>query len=156
MSNWIEVNPAVDYSVRKLCFQPYINHPKGCPNYKKRGDCPPKSLLIENIFDLTKPTYFIYNKFDFKSHCDRMKSKHPEWSKRQVECCLYWQGTARKQLNETIRLFLRQYPQYSINKTPEGCGVNITKTMKQGGISLEWPPKNVTYQIVMAGINRKF
>ena len=34
---------------------------------------------------------------------------------------------------------------------PEAMGVNVTETMKNVGIILEWPPETVTYQIVIAG-----
>lgn len=44
---------------------------------------------------------------------------------------------------------------YHISTCPEGSGVNITETMKNVGINLEWPPKNYTYQIVLAGIRPK-
>ena len=81
-----------------------------------------------------------------------MREKHPEWSKRQLECCLYWQGTARKSLREKIKLFKIEYPNLFIAKCPEGSGTNLTETMKQININLEWPPKNYTYQIVLAGI----
>jgi hypothetical protein len=30
-------------------------------------------------------------------------------------------------------------------------GVNVTATMDNAGIMLEWPPKNVAYQIALAG-----
>ncbi len=84
-----------------------------------------------------------------------MRAKHPKWSKRQVECCLYWQGTARKTLREKINAFVWKHPHYSIISCPEGAGVNVTETMKRAGIELEWPPVNYTYQIVIAGILKR-
>ena len=47
---------------------------------------------------------------------------------------------------------------YMNHKCPEGAGVNITETMKNAGIILEWPPVNYTYQVALAGIplNGKF
>jgi len=143
------VTPVVDHSVRDLCGRPYYNHPKGCPNLGKNS-CPPLAPLIEDIIYLDG-VYVIYNIFDFRSHCDRMRQRHPEWSLRQIECCLYWQPKARKQLKEEIKKFKKEFPDYIIVRTPEACGVDLTATMKSIGIELEWPPVSVTYQIVLAG-----
>lgn len=138
--------------VRALCQQCYPNHPKGCPNFGYRANCPPKAPLIGNAIDLSQPVFCIYNRFDFKAHTDKMKAKHPNWSKKQVECCLYWQGTARKQLKGHIKLFLFEHPGYHILDCPEACGVDITATMKNIGIELEWPPVNYTYQVALVGL----
>ena len=74
-------------------------------------------------------------------------------SKRQLECCLYWQGTARKRLKERINEFIFLADErYVVNTVPEAMGVNVTETMKRVGIELEWPPVNLVYQIAMAGM----
>lgn len=146
-----QVDIIVDHSMRGKCKDAYQNHPKGCPNFNKRHDCPPKVPLIGKMFDLDKPVYVIWNVFDFGGHTERMRGKHPEWSERQVECCLYWQGTARKQLKSEIESFTRENGEHLILTTPEACGVNITETMKRIGVDLEWPPVTVSYQVVLAG-----
>ena len=51
-----------------------------------------------------------------------------------------------------IKKFLIEHREYSIIACPEACGVNLTATMQKIGIELEWPPENVAYQIVLAGI----
>lgn len=146
-----KVEIVIDQKMRGKCKSPYPNHPKGCPNYNKRGDCPPKVPLIWAVMDLEKPVFAIWNVYDFKQHTDKMRGKHPEWSDRQVECCLYWQGTARKQLKAEISVFLREQGNHTVLTTPEACGVNITETMKNIGVILEWPPKTVTHQVALAG-----
>ncbi len=157
-----KVNPVVDLSVRILCARPYgynekrYSHPKGCPNFNKKDGCPPQAKLITDLLDFTKPIYAIWNIFDFESHCNRMRKLHPEWSQRQVECCLYWQPKARKQLRIEVQRFLRQCKcllgeHVKILKCPEANGVNVNATMKSIGHILEWPPKTITYQIVLAG-----
>lgn len=151
------VKPTIDYKVRDLCFKPYYNHKKGCPNFNNRKTCPPIVKKLEDILNLNAPIYVIYNCFYLKKHIDKMRFKHPNWSQRQLECCLYWQNTARKQLQIEIDIFnLTSNGIYDKNfyviKCPEACGVNITETMKQIGIWLEWPPKVYTYQIALAGI----
>jgi len=81
-----------------------------------------------------------------------MRKKHPNWSDKQVKCVLYWQGTARKYLKQKIMMFKDSFPDYIIIRCPEAQGVNLTETMKNAGIVLEWPPENMAYQIVLGGI----
>ncbi len=108
--------------------------------------------MFDKTFDLSKPVYIIYNKFDLRKHVDSLKLKYPNWSEHKLYCCLYWQPKARKQLLNEIIKFRKQFTNYSIEKTPEAKGIDLTATMKSIGISLEWPPKNITYQIALAGI----
>ena len=151
----IEVNPVIIRPVHGLCLRPYPNHKKGCPNYGKKKDCPPGIPVFDSFYDLSKLIYAIYNKFDFKEHIDRMREKHPDWSQRQLECCLYWQGTARKRLKERIEIFKRLTgSKYIVTTVPEAMGVNVTETMKRIGVELEWPPVNVAYQIALAGVEK--
>jgi hypothetical protein len=107
--------------------------------------------LIANVIDLSNETFVIYNTFDLKTHVARMREKHPNWSDKQLYCCLYWQGTARKQLRHEIELFTLEHLDLKIVGIPEACGVNVTETMARAGFVLEWPPVDVAYQIVVAG-----
>jgi len=156
MKGIVKVNPVIIHLVHKLCLRPYPNHKKGCPNFGKKKDCPPGIPKFDVVYDLSKPVYAIYNGFDFKGHVDRMRERHPDWSRRRLECCLYWQGTARKKLKERIEIFknisLITMYDYVITAVPEAMGVDVTETMKRVGIELEWPPVNVAYQIAIAGI----
>lgn len=134
--------------------QEYYNHKKGCPNYGRHKYCPPNLPMFDQVFDLSKPVYAIYNKFDFKRHVERMQQRHPEWSDRQLANCLYWQGGARKKLKGHVVEFNNLFSGkgYVVTRSPEAMGVNMTRTMKGAGIELEWPPRRVTYQIAMAGV----
>lgn len=148
----IKVNPVINGTVRKLCYTPYPNHPKGCPNYGKRESCPPQAPYFKSVFDMSKPIYAIYNVFNLGEHVEKMWAKHPGWTDRQLRCVLYWQGTARKRLREKIGEFMLAHPEVDIVETcPEAMGVNVTATMAAVGIELEWPPVNVAYQIALAG-----
>ena len=149
------VKPVIDMKVRDLCRKKYPGHPKGCPNYNKKKGCPPKSLLVSELLDLNKNIYVIWSMFNFYKHCERMKSLHPKWTKRQIECCLYWQERARKQLQNEIYKFRQDHANYQILYPPESHGVNVTATMLKLGIKLEWPPMNFTYQVAIAGKRRK-
>lgn len=153
--NWGIVNLVINSKVRNLCFEAYPNHKNGCPNYGKKKGCPPQAPMINEILDITSPVWAVWNIFDFKTHCNKMRRIHPKWSIRQVECCLYWQGTARKQLRMLLQEFESAHKQYNftIVTCPEACGVDITKTMLSVGQMLEWPPIMKTYQVILAGIH---
>ncbi|ATW24143.1 hypothetical protein [Candidatus Formimonas warabiya] len=148
----VSVNPILDYSVRELCKKPYYSHPNGCPNFNKKQGCPPQVKYFDQIFDITKPIYAICNVFSFLEHVKRMRRLHPEWSDHQLKCCLYWQGTARKQLRSHVAEFTKEHNGHFVTYCPEGMGVNVTETLKNVGIFLEWPPVYVSYQVALAGI----
>lgn len=149
----ISIQPVIDYSVRGLCVRPYPGHPRGCPNFNKKSGCPPSAPKFDQYFDMSQPIYAIINRFDLASHRDRMRLLHPSWSHRQLDCCLYWQGSARKLLSIEIDRFLIDYSGYEINTCPEAMGVNITETLRSIGVVLEWPPVQYTYQVALAGIS---
>ena len=149
--SWSIVEPVIDLSVRFLCLQRYPGHKKGCPNYERKSGCPPYTPTIDQLIDLQLPVWAIWNVFDFAGHCQRMRVKHPRWSKRQIECCLYWQPKARKELKDEVKKFLSERTDKIVVWNPEGAGVNVTATMKSVGMELEWPPVTKTYQIVLAG-----
>jgi hypothetical protein len=158
---WIKVRElALDYSVRRLCKKPYPGHPKGCPNYAKRADCPPRAKQLTEVLDLSQPLYLVYNRFNLGDHVFQLKGRHPKWSDRQLYCCLYWQGMARKELRLQVSELLSDLIQFSdfgpgddpvVLYTPEACGVDITATMASVGITLEWPPRTYAYQVALIG-----
>ena len=148
-------NIVINKSVRMLCVRPYSNHPKGCPNYGKRALCPPQVKTIDEIFSINKGFWVVWIDFNFSVHCKKMKRKHPHWTQRQIECCLYWQGTANKMLKEAVKNFLGSNDNWRPIFCPEAMGVNMTATMKKLGVELEWPPKNMVRKIALLGIKKK-
>lgn len=133
-----------------MCRKPYPNHPHGCPNYSKKQGCPPQSQDFGDVFD--KDFYVIFTRFDLTSHVSRLRTKHKGWTRRQLYCCLYWQGTARKHLKDEIKKFQRLKPEHKITTCPEAMGVNVTALMKDNvGIDLEWPVETIAYQVAFAG-----
>ncbi len=143
-------------SPRALCIRPYPNHPRGCPNYDKKSGCPPDVPMFDDYVDITQPVYAIFNTFDVGAHAARMRDRHPKWTERQCYNLLYWQPTARKQLRGKIRRFLLGFSARGkspprLVACPEAMGVNITQTMSDVDIELEWPPRKTAYQIVLAG-----
>lgn len=147
----------VDRAMRGLCSRRYPNHPRGCPNFNKKAGCPPSAPMVGDVIDLDQDVYAIWNVFPIGEHMARMKQKHPNWTERQLANCLYWQPKARKQLRGVIWEFLRSAEnplQWKIIGCPEAQGVNLTETMASIGIELEWPPRAVSYQIVLAGMRK--
>ena len=148
---WQQVKPVVDSGMAALCRRPYPLHPKGCPNWGKKAGCPPKCKPIGELLDLKAPVWAIWTQFNLHDHMVRMQEKHPGWSERQLKCCLYWQPRARRNLHDELIRFIMEVHPDAIVTTPEASGVNLTETMKQVGVQLEWPPENWTYQVVLAG-----
>jgi len=141
-------------SPRGLCVNKYINHNKGCPNYGKKPDCPPYAPMFDQVFDLSNKVYIIYSTYDLYSHVERMRQKHPMWTERQLYNVLYWQGTAKKLLKGHIYNFIKLFRQegYYVTSSPEAMGVDVTATLKNVGIELEWPARKRVYKVAMAGI----
>lgn len=148
----------IDKTVRTLCFRPYCNHPKGCPNYGKRPTCPPAAPLLTDFFNMNKPILAVWASFNLALHRQRMKEKHPAWTRRQLDCCLYWQGKVNKRLKRAVEYNLTRFPLFDHAKKliatycPEAMGVNVTETMKNVGINLEWPPEKIVIKVAFVGV----
>jgi hypothetical protein len=150
------VTPAIDLGMRSLCVYPYHNHPKGCPNFGKKATCPPTVGRFPYEYDNRHDVWALWAEFDLDAHVRRMRKRHPTWTYRQLSCCLYWQGTVRKFLRESIAKWVGEnkedYPNLAVTTCPEGMGVNVTATMKSIGVELEWPPRQTTRLIYLAGV----
>lgn len=151
------IQPVMDESVRQLCQRPYYNHSKGCPNYGKRDTCPPKAVLLTEYFDMAKPIIAVWVAFDLAQHRAKMKERHPNWSRRQLDCCLYWQGGVNKRLRQEVRYnkgrstLFNRHKELIATYVPEAMGVNVTETMRKVGLILEWPPENIVRKIAFVG-----
>jgi hypothetical protein len=142
----------LDLPAAVLCALPYPGHRRGCPNLGKKEGCPPCYPLFWDKFDLSKPVFAIVNEFDLEAHVLRMKLRHPDWSDRQLRNCLYWQPKARKCLRTMAAAFRFDHPGYAVEFTPEARGVNVTETLHEAGLDLEWPPVKVARQVAFAAI----
>ncbi len=140
----------IEPRVRGMCRLPYPLHPKGCPNFSHKPGCPPACPIFSDRFDLSAPAFAVVNAFDLAAHVERMRAKHPDWTSRQLECCLYWQPTARRQLSAEVGLFLWKHAGYEVDACPEAGGVNVTETLRRAGVELEWPPRRIVRQVAIA------
>lgn len=150
-------NITIDHSMRNLCAHPYPGHKRGCPNFNKKITCPPKAPLLEDYYQIKSGFYIVYVTYNFAAHKARMKRLHPNWSERQLECCLYWQGKVLKKLKEEvadIMYYLDGRGQWEPTYYPEAMGVNVTDTMKQLNVVLEWPPKTIVYKVAFVGLRK--
>jgi predicted metal-binding protein len=139
---------------RLLCIKPYVGHPRGCPNFGKIDRCPPRAPLWFDVYDRFEPCFAIYTLFEISLHVAKMSERHPDWSERQVRNCLYWQGTARKDLKQQLLKFYLTHPEYEFETTPEAMGINVTATMAAAGVTIEWPPRSFVTLVALAGIPR--
>lgn len=142
------------------CKLPYPNHPNGCPNYNKSDICPPHVKYMDNLTQIYNHFYIIYAIFNLERQRKRMLRKHPNWSIRQANCLLYWQGSVKKQLKKCIlkiyernkekNLFLlscgsgfklKEFKQKQI-PSMEAVGIDVLDTMKNNHINFELKPMN--------------
>lgn len=79
--------------IQRLCLHPYFNHPKGCPNYRKKKDCPPRAPFFLDVFD--KEVLVAAIIFDFEDYLDQKRIKHPDWTERALKNPRHWQGHLR-------------------------------------------------------------
>jgi hypothetical protein len=156
------VDPVLNSRMRGLCVRPYGNNKKGCPNF---GDpahahrCPPGAPLFADKFDMSQPVYAVINEFEYGAHVEKMLATPKKNGKArtldEAKCVLYWQGAARAALRKKIGAALSTMPGYEATWCPEGHGVNVTETLKNVGIILEWPPKRIACQVAFLGVPRK-
>ena len=154
------VKVVIDPTVRELCCRAYYGHPDGCPNFNKRAGCPPQAPMLNEVLDLAKPIWAVWAEFDLSAHRERMIEKHPKWSKRQLNCCLYWQGSVLKDLRCKVANFCTMRLLYKLNEglevlyCPEAMGVNVTATLESVGVKLEWPPEKIVRKVALVGSPR--
>lgn len=106
------------------------------------------------MLDFSRLHYVVFVTFDIYSHIQVMKRSHPNWSERQLRCCRYWQGKARACLRYECNRLLRIVKGMEIVYTPEAFGANVTRTMEQHGLILQWPPRDRVYLVALAGFRR--
>ena len=139
-------NLQIDYKMRDLCRQPYPGNPEGCPYYGKRDECPPHAPLIEDFIDLSSPHYFLV------SECIRTSPSEPSQKElREAEFRSYWNGSMEDILREYIQEFQKDHPGTVFTFHPSAVGVDVMKTARNVGISLDLTPENILYKIVLIG-----
>lgn len=143
---------AIDMRAREWCRLPYPNHPRGCPNYDTgRLSCPPDAPLVMDKFDLSKPHWFVVVEFNMKAHVEKLRAAHPDWTDRQLRCCLYWQGGVRKLLRQLSEDFVSRNPGTEYTTCPEAMGVHVLKTLREFGVPVRKKITDTVYKVSLAG-----
>jgi hypothetical protein len=120
--------------------------------------------LFEDVFDTSQNIWALWAEYDIAYHRERQRERHPGWSERALVNPRHWQGTVRKFLREKAQQLLeiaagcqprlRDSQGFFYTTCPEAMGVNVTATMKNVGVRLEWPPKEITRLIYLAGVKK--
>lgn len=131
----------------KLCRQAYYKHPKGCPNYNKREDCPPNTRHIFQQYDPLS-IHILCVKFPFLEYISLKELQHPDWTVRALANQRHWQGHLKAQIRDFWEDIKDEYPQYKLIENPEGQGVNLVQTLSQYDINLQWCKQNSKGEIV--------
>jgi len=147
------VHPVVHDHAAKLCCTPYEGHKKGCPNFGKSPTCPPNVRPFEEIINIHDSILAVCLMFDLGAHAEKMKQKHPHWTEKQQYNCLYWQGGMRSTLKKLCEDTIKPGQIYLL--LPEAHGVNISETLKNVGLILEWPPKKYVWKVAIIGTANK-
>lgn len=141
-----------------LCRLPYPGHPRGCPNWNKSPNCPPRTQKLQDKYDLNKQLYFVVCPFNIGEHKQRMKSLHPEWSEKQCACCLYWQKGIKKKLKSHTEFYINELYEknwgnnYGFEMIPEAMGLDVFTTAQDHGISIKRNPQEILYKIAFVGV----
>lgn len=144
----------VDLRAREWCKLPYPGHPHGCPNYGVSQNCPPKCPLITEYIDIEQGGYLHTVEFDIAEHMRKMKDAHPHWTERQCRNPLYWQGSVRKRLRESVESRMTLEGEvYTL--IPEAMGVHVFRTARGMGIPIKKYPERVVYKIALSGWRAK-
>lgn len=139
---------------RDWCTLKYPGHPKGCPMYGKRPECPPDAPLVEDWINLSKPHWFVISEFDIKDHMRKMKNKHPNWTERQCRNPYYWQGSVRSKLRKECQLFCSNYEGTVSTLLPEAMGVYVFGSARKIGIEIRRIPMEIIYKIALIGYGK--
>ncbi len=145
--------------MEKLCYYPYPNHPKGCPNKEKCNN-----LDVPNFGDIKElgrfsHYYLICIEFDFKKYKEIRKIENPSFfnTEERLKCLLYWQGSLKKIIKDYIERIrsINAYPFYVLGcgsgfrlsfqeevASMEAVGINVFSTLKLNKIKFEIKPKN--------------
>jgi len=122
-----------------LCKLCYPRHKNGCPNYGKKGECPPSAPYIKQILKVDKKMWLVHSEFNLANHVKKMRKKHPEWSEVQLRNLLYWDKTSKRQMKERSKIIQKKLgKRANIAITMgEAHGVNLYVTCKKSGLILE-------------------
>ena len=135
----------------KLCKLSYPGHKKGCPNVGKSKNCPPLCKRLEKKYDLDKPCFLVYVKFNLKKQEKRMLKLHPGWTIKQARCNLYWQKSVKKILKNEIADSDYNIFGMGYELIPEAMGLHVFETAHYHNIPVQRIIQDYVYKIAFMG-----
>ena len=137
-------------SPRSMCIRPYKNHKYGCPNFGVLPTCPPNiPCMFDQMFDVSD-VYAVATKFYLEEFFDKRRKKRPDLAEGQIRNSRVWQPITLKENDYGIRDFYLENPDkasYVSTRLLECMGVDVVNTMKEVGVDLRFPPKEIVYRI---------
>ena len=144
--------------MEELCYFPYPNHPKGCPNKTKCENLNVPCFGDIKEFGRFSYYYLIYLVFDFKKYKEFRKVENPSFfnTKERLKCVLYWQGSLKRIIREYIEELRKKNNSFYVLgcgsgfklsfqeevASMEAVGINVFSTLKLNRIKFEIKPKN--------------
>ena len=149
--------------------QSYCNNPEYlCPYYKHSWACPPEAPYLEKEIMNYAKYYLIYTKFDLTKSSENKSKNYIGYSyMRKImeeemeeflqqhqnsfkESRVLWDGHCRICEKENKKCSIEEnvpcrYPE-KIRYSMEAVGIDVTKTVKNLNIEIEWPPVNHVYR----------
>jgi len=126
------------------CGMPYPGHPKGCPNYLGKGDkrnriCKNNAthnMQLSDLFDLDKPVWMVWSRFDVDEQERRMQARWPDWTPRQCRNLRLWQSSLVSVVKKkSIQMAIKAGPEYVI--ITSGFGLNVYRTCWKAGVKID-------------------
>jgi predicted metal-binding protein len=146
------IKDSIEYkeNIGEWCKKPYPGHKHGCPNYGKKELCPPFSKFMKDNIEKYHYFYLIYAEFDFRGYKDEMSILLPDWTEKQLGCCLYWQTQLKNKFYTYVKEFITSTDLllgcgsgFGKNiQSMESGGINVFKTLTNNNILYEDRPKN--------------
>jgi predicted metal-binding protein len=164
---WKEISK--DLIIFDPIVQSYCNNPEYlCPYYGHSWACPPNAPYLEEEIMNYKKYYLIYTKFDLKGkkHNKHKKSLSYSYMRENMEyemenflethrekfneLRILWDGHCRICEKEDKKCSIEdddpcRYPD-KIRYSMEAVGIDVTQTVKNVNIDIEWPPINHVYR----------
>ena len=149
--------------------QSYCNNPKfKCPYYGHSWACPPEAPYLEDEIMKYENFYLIYTKLNLKNDSRKENRKKYNYNKmRKImeremekfiilhqnkfnEIRILWDGHCRICEKENLKCSIDddspcRYPD-KIRYSMEAVGINVSQTVKNVDIDIEWPPVNHVYR----------
>lgn len=105
--------------------------------YGTRPECPPKALYVEEVLDLNRPTYLVYQEFNLEGYVEGRRKLFPDWTEAQLRNVLYWQNGNLAALRRKVDSAHRLLRTGTALMKPEANGVNLYRTAAASGLRLE-------------------